>query len=218
MCVVLSLAVLLSVSAWALPGPNSMGIFLENPPTVPLQFCVDRGPGQVEFHVLLMNPEVPGMSQPQVAAVEFVLEIQNSSVLFGDWDYHEGVPVVIEMDANSKFYSIGYTTPLTPVGGVVDLMTYTGFLSSDTVPVVFILKGYPDTGSFPDSKRFGYAASETDLVEAVAVTGDAYDEAYGAYVSNPVLILNNDGSWDDFCQNVISNETKTWSNVKSMYR
>ena len=215
-----SVLALLAGTALALPGPNSMGVFVDAAPATSVgPLCVTKASGPIDIYLCLMNPDVPGSAPTQVSAYELSMSVPGGSQLFGSWDLFGGVNIGDLNDWSDLRFIVGTgASPLTPdANNVVTLAHFSGFLGG-TAPIAFQLRGFPDTQSFPDDKTFGFAADEFTLVPCTALTGGTFDAGYGAFVSNWVLVINNDGTYDDFCNGPVNNDDTTWSSVKGLYR
>ena len=220
MLAVMSVVALLATSASALPGPNSMGVFVDNVPTTTVgPRCVTKASGPIDFYLCLMNPEVPAPAPTQVAAYEVVLNVPGGNQLFGNWDLQGGINVGEVTDWGNVQLFVGTGgNPLTPDENNVILLAHWSGIMTGMAPIAFQIRGNPPTQSFPETKGFGYAADENTLVECTAMTGQSFDSDWGAVSSNWVLVINNDGTYDTFCNAPVGDVDTTWSSLKGLYR
>jgi hypothetical protein len=187
----------LAVTAFAYPGPDSMGMYLDADasgyPTLTYQTAAPFE--SVTLHLVISNPSLGAVSGWE-ARIETV-----GTPIAPAWALSAGLDV--DADPNNFQVGIGESPlALTPNGnGNVLVASWTGFVSGTTDEIQFLVMGAPGSASFPDSP--GYAGSTAgELHTLVSSTGGP---------TFPVFCINTDCA-------VVANEDMTFTNVKSLYR
>ena len=180
------------VSAAGYPGPDHIGIYLDDDAVGEVVAGCDLAAMQpVRLHLCITNP-----SGHQVAAWEARIEQVNAEGnLVGEWELVDGLNVGYE---NNYAVGIGYA-PLVPnAQGVVTLMTMEAVLMRTDAPIEFYIRRYTDSVSFADGP--GYAVWVNDLRPLQSSTGS---------LDTPVFVINGEAP--------VTNETATWGEVKSLF-
>jgi len=191
--IVMCLIGLVASSAWAYPGPNSMGVYMDAEATGPMAVCdLDVG----LFETLNLYMLISGPTQTQCAAWEAEVIIETTVNYFGNWEVlGNGLNV-----GSGNTYLVGLgDNPIQPntVGNLV-LMHLPLTVADVSAPIQIFIRRAPGSLSFPDGP--GYAHTVGIDTPCVTSTG-------GPLV--PVFEVNG------ICGT--SNEMSTWGGVKSLY-
>ena len=195
----------LAATAFAYPGPDSMGLYLDADAagTHTLTFATTAPFESVTLYLVISNPSLGGVSGWE-AAVSIV-----GSVTAPAWTTTSGLDVDSDLDTDIyERFQVGIGVSGTQPGPILPnasnnclVASWTGFVLAPTDVVEFYIEGIPGSVSFPDG--MGYAGP---------------DDA-----GNLAAVVDNSGiGFPNFCINsdctIIANEDMTFSNIKSLYR
>ncbi len=188
----------LAVTAFAYPGPDSMGMYLDADaagyPTLTFQTA---GPFEsVTLHLVVSNASLGGVSGWEARI------LADGPVVAPAWNLAAGLDV--DDDPDNFQVGIGLSpAALTPNGsGNILLASWTGFISGTTDEVRFMIMGVPGSVTFPDSPGYAGPDDAGALQSCVSNTGGP---------TFPVFCINVDCG-------LVGNEDMTFSNVKALYR
>jgi len=197
MLIVMCMIGLVASCAWAYPGPNSFGVYLDTESTA-YPVCADVAAfAQQTVWCCVTNP-----TGFQVAGWEAMVTITNDSAFFGDWELVSGLNV----GSGNQFVVGNGLEPLQiNPQGVVPLMSITMVVVSVDDPIEFYIEGVPGSLSFPDGP--GYAEEVGAAIPCVTSTGSQ---------ATPVFIINPVGGAGE-CT-LVPNEDSSWGAVKTLYK
>lgn len=197
MLIVMCVIGLMVPSAWAYPGPNSIGVYTDDQATGPVSPCAAAPALQVTPLYLLIS----GPTGSQVSAWEGQVELQSTASFFGNWEIvGDGLNVGSGID-----YIVGHgMAPLqpNPVGNIL-LMTMDLMPFSDDAPIEVYIRRLPGSLSFSDGP--GYAPSVGVLIPLMTSTGGP---------TIPVFVANPTGG---DCT-ITSDEVRSWGSIKTLYK
>jgi len=194
-----------SATAFAYPGPDSMGLYLDADAAAPhsLTFSTTAPFQSVTLYLVISNPSLGGVSGWE-AAVNIV-----GTPTAPAWTLAAGLDVDSASDTSTyQQFQVGIGVsgtspgPIMPNGsGNCLIASWTGFVLAPTDELQFFITGVPGSVSFAGTP--GYASpTNAGLLQA------AFDN------TSPLL--------PNFCINtdcmIIGNQDLTFSNVKALYR
>ena len=198
MLIVVCLIGLMASSAWAYPGPNSMGVYMDTEATELLDVCTELGQyANVDLYLLISGP-----THSQVASWEGLVQIVTTSNVIGSWTIPDGGINV----GSGENYIVGHgASPLQPNAvGNIELMSINLTLITAVDPIEIYVSRSPGSLTFEDGP--GYAEDAGVIVPCQTSTGGP---------DYPVFVINPDGGIE-VCP-IVNNEIFTWGGVKSLY-
>ena len=199
MLIVMCLIGMVASVAWAYPGPDSFGVYLETESVDPLEVCTTVGFLETQRFWLVVSD----LSESQVAAWEARLEISaaGEGVWSGFWVLTSGTDYA--PDPNDFQVGNG-AAPLQPNTVNSVALAYIDLLIINVdVPIEFYILPVPDSLSFPGA--IGYAWDAGFPITCVSSTGGP---TYPVFIANPT---------GGICT-VVGNEVATWGAVKTLYK
>lgn len=191
----------LAATAFAYPGPDSIGIYVDGESATPDRSLQTTVPyEEVTTYLCITNPSGGGVS-----GWECMVTIEGSTMLAPVWNLTAG----LDVDDRPDHFQVGIgVTPdaLDPnAHGVVVLASWTALITDTTTPIYFKVDGVPESTSFTSPTSPGYAAADDagDLIRSWPCTGDPNLAVFA--INDPAFI-------------VIGNDDMSFSDIKNLYR
>ncbi|NTV04842.1 hypothetical protein HGA89_08065 [bacterium] len=203
MLLVLSLLVLTASMAWAYPGPDSMGIYVDVTDTGPVENCVTIPAfTPTNIYMCITNP-----SDSPVLAWEARITNTNAASMIGTWSMFG-----LDVDNDPEDFVVGNGAgPLDPnAQNVVVLGSMQLIILNAAAVIDFTISHIPGSVSFPGGTP-GYVHTLGFNTPCYTATGGTPGTPF---VYNPVFRVNG----PEAGQCIVADEEASWSDIKTLYR
>ncbi len=203
MLLVLSLLVLTASMAWAYPGPDGMGIYLDVTDTGPVENCVTIPAfTPTNIYMCITNP-----SDSPVLAWEARITNTNAASMIGTWSMFG-----LDVDNDPEDFVVGNGAgPLEPnAQNVVVLGSMQLIILNASAVIDFTISHIPGSVSFPGGTP-GYVHTLGFNTPCYTATGGTPGTPF---VYNPVFRVNGPSAG----QCIVADEEASWSDIKTLYR